>query len=250
MADRLLYLASACLAGSVLADSAAEHFRAGVHHPMMLAGPALAAATVAASGEAARRTRGRRACRALYAAGMIGGVIGFAFHARNVARREGGVAMHNLFYGAPIGAPLGLTLAAAFGLAAETGRTRSALLGGLAAAGLAGTAVEAGVLHFRGAFHDPLMYAPVLLPPLASACLAAALVRPARGRVAAARVTLRLTAALGIAGAAAHTLALRRYMGGWRNWTQNLFAGPPIPAPPAFTGIALAGLAVLEARDV
>jgi hypothetical protein len=34
-------------------------------------------------------------------------------------------------------------------------------------------------------------------------------------------------------------------MGGWRNWSQNLVDGPPLPAPPAFTGIALAGLGLL-----
>ena len=31
----------------------------------------------------------------------------------------------------------------------------------------------------------------------------------------------------------------------WRNWRQNILAGPPIPAPPAFTGLALAGLGAL-----
>ena len=30
-------------------------------------------------------------------------------------------------------------------------------------------------------------------------------------------------------------------------WTQNLQAGPPLPAPPSFTGLALAGLAALRA---
>jgi hypothetical protein len=34
-------------------------------------------------------------------------------------------------------------------------------------------------------------------------------------------------------------------MGGWRNWSQNLFAGPPLPAPPSFTGLAFAGLGTL-----
>jgi hypothetical protein len=34
-------------------------------------------------------------------------------------------------------------------------------------------------------------------------------------------------------------------MGGWRNWTQNVLNGPPLPAPPSFTGLALAGLAAL-----
>jgi hypothetical protein len=35
-------------------------------------------------------------------------------------------------------------------------------------------------------------------------------------------------------------------MGGWRNWRQNLLAGPPLPAPPAFVGLAFAGLAALQ----
>jgi hypothetical protein len=35
-------------------------------------------------------------------------------------------------------------------------------------------------------------------------------------------------------------------MGGWRNWSQNIQAGPPLPAPPSFTGLALVGLAALN----
>jgi hypothetical protein len=35
-------------------------------------------------------------------------------------------------------------------------------------------------------------------------------------------------------------------MGGWRNWRQNVLNGPPLPAPPSFTGLALAGLAALK----
>jgi len=38
---------------------------------------------------------------------------------------------------------------------------------------------------------------------------------------------------------------VQRQMGGWRNWRQNVLNGPPIPAPPSFTGLSLAGLAVL-----
>ena len=40
-------------------------------------------------------------------------------------------------------------------------------------------------------------------------------------------------------------IGVARNMGGWRNWSQNLLNGPPIPAPPSFTGLALAGLAAL-----
>jgi hypothetical protein len=35
-------------------------------------------------------------------------------------------------------------------------------------------------------------------------------------------------------------------MGGWRNWRQNVLVGPPLPAPPAFTALAIAGLASLD----
>jgi hypothetical protein len=42
-----------------------------------------------------------------------------------------------------------------------------------------------------------------------------------------------------------HIFGVARNMGGWRNWSQNVLNGPPIPAPPSFTGLALAGLAAL-----
>jgi hypothetical protein len=35
-------------------------------------------------------------------------------------------------------------------------------------------------------------------------------------------------------------------MGGWRNWRQNVLSGPPLPAPPAFAGLSVAGLAALR----
>ena len=37
-----------------------------------------------------------------------------------------------------------------------------------------------------------------------------------------------------------------RNMGGWRNWSQNLLNGPPLPAPPAFTALAIAGIGALD----
>ena len=56
---------------------------------------------------------------------------------------------------------------------------------------------------------------------------------------------LRLTALVGFLGAGFHVFGVSRNMGGWRNWSQNILNGPPIPAPPSFTGLALAGLAAL-----
>jgi hypothetical protein len=119
-------------------------------------------------------------------------------------------------------------------------------LGSLSALGLAGTSMEAAALHFRGAFQNPFMYAPVAIPPIAAVTLAtAALTKSSRAHRAAGAL-LRLTSWVGVAGMGFHAWGVHRRMGGWNNWRQNLLAGPPLPAPPAFTGLALAGLAALD----
>ncbi len=59
------------------------------------------------------------------------------------------------------------------------------------------------------------------------------------------RFWLRATTLMGLAGVAFHAYRVSRSLGGWRNWRQNAFNGPPLPAPPSFTGLAMAGLAAL-----
>ena len=61
-----------------------------------------------------------------------------------------------------------------------------------------------------------------------------------------ARSLLHLTTWLGVVGVGFHAWGVQRRMGGWSNWSQNLLAGPPLLAPPAFTGLAVAGLAALD----
>ena len=89
------------------------------------------------------------------------------------------------------------------------------------------------------------MFAPVTLPPLAAGLMAeTAFGKPGRNRWFT-RLCLRLTALLGFAGVGFHAYGVARSMGGWRNWRQNLLDGPPLPAPPSFSGLALAGLAAM-----
>ncbi len=187
-------------------------------------------------------------------AAMLTGAAGLGFHLWNVVKRLGGFNWSNVFYGAPLGAPAALLLGGLLGetsaalelsggqpgpMSVASGRP----LGLIVAVGLAGTVGEAGVLHFRGAYHNPFMWAPVSLPPLAALSLARdAIEGEARPQT---RYLLAATAALGIAGVGFHIYGVHRNMGGWYNWRQNILAGPPIPAPPAFTGLALAGLAAL-----
>jgi hypothetical protein len=108
------------------------------------------------------------------------------------------------------------------------------------------TASEVWVLHFRGAFHDPFMYVPVTVVPAAAGALALAGARPNERNLRLARWLLNVTSLLGFAGAGFHAYGVSRNMGGFKNWSQMLFQGPPLPAPPSFTGLAIAGLGALS----
>jgi hypothetical protein len=210
----------------------------------MFIAPAMGAATLVAALATGRAPTLRRT---VFGAAILTGLLGNWFHLRQLARRPGGVTWEGLFYAAPVGAPGALTLAGLAGLGAEaTRRTPRRLAALTAAGGLLATTAEIALLHFRGAFHERAMYAPLILPPAAALALAQTARNPNSGTKARARSLLRATAALGLVGTAFHARGIARQMGGWRNWSQNLQAGPPLPAPPGLTGAALAGLATLD----
>lgn len=259
-AARRLNRGSGVLAVSVLADSAVEHYRGSFHNKAMIAPLVSGALAIAASahGVADRRPEAHRLRDTIYAAAGLTGLAGTLFHLWNVGRQPGGFSWLNLFYKAPVGAPLALLLSGLMGFSAErvrgnapgsaprlfglpAGRLLAALTGG----GLLGTIGEAGLMHFRGAFHNPAMYLPVTMPPVAAGLLAHAAIGQTAVQRRFSAVWLRLVALMGLAGSAFHVLGVARNMGGWRNWRQNLLNGPPIPAPPSFTGLALTGLAAL-----
>ncbi len=259
-AGRRLNRAAATLAFSVFADSAVEHYRGSFFNSVMYVPLAVSALALAASahGVADQRPAAHVFRDCVYSAATATGVVGTGFHVYNVMSRPGGLSWSNLFYGAPLGAPSAILLSGLLGFMAE--RVRAAkphsqvtflgfpagrLTAGITAGGLLGTAGEAGLLHFRGAYHDPFMFVPIIVPPAAAIVMAEIAVGPPVRNRALSRWWLRLTAAIGIAGAAFHAYGIHRNMGGWRNWRQNLLNGPPLPAPPSFTGLALAGLAAL-----
>jgi hypothetical protein len=247
--------ASSLLAGAVLADSAVEHYRGSFHNKAMYLPLAVSAQTLAAGlhGIAAQSGGADVRREASHRLAVINGTAGLGFHLYNIAKRPGGISWLNLFYAAPFGAPAALSLSGMFGLLAERLRGGGSAICGvmpsrvtawLTAAGLLGTAGEAGLMHFRGAFHDPAMVIPITLPPVAAALLAGATAKPCLA--APARWSLRLLVAVGFIGSAFHAYGVQRNMGGWRNWSQNLLNGPPLPAPPAFTALATAGLGALD----
>lgn len=259
-AARRMNRAAGLLAGSVLADSAVEHYRGSFHNKAMVAplASAICSLAVSAHGNADKRPVAHRVRDGVYSAAFLTGLIGGGFHLFNVGKRPGGLCWQNLFYGAPLLAPAALILSGGTGFLSERVRDtlpgRAPTIAGIPAGravaaatalGLIGTTGEAGLLHFRGAYHNPFMYAPVSIPPVAAVLLGHAAFGRARERRWVTRLLLRLSAAVGIAGIGFHIFGVARNMGGWRNWSQNLLNGPPIPAPPSFTGLALAGLAAL-----
>lgn len=258
LAARRLNRAAGTIATSVLIDSAMEHYRGAFHNKAMYTPIVTSALTLFASFHGHRdfSPKAHWLRDGVYSMAGLTGLVGTGFHLYNVGKRPGGFCWQNIFYGAPLGAPAAISLAGMTGFLAErvrdnsigaapevlglpAGRVVAAMTGG----GLVGTAIEARILHFRGAF--PAMLLPVTVPPAAAVMLGAAAVgqneRPRRFT----RWWLRVTALLGVVGVGFHSIGVARHMGGWRNWTQNLQDGPPMPAPPSFTGLALAGLAAL-----
>ncbi len=260
-AARRLNRASGMLAASVLADSAVEHYRGRYFNPAMYTPLAVSTLSILASlhGVADRRRGAHRARDATYVLAAAAGLAGTAFHLYNIGKRTGGYTWVNFFYAAPVGAPAALALSGLLGFAAERvrdnppgvpptifGLPAGRSLAALTSAGLMGTVGEVGLLHFRGAFQNPGMFIPVTMPPVAAGLLARNAAAPGGRRARSlTRLWLRLTALMGFAGVGFHAYGVGRMMGGWRNWSQNAVDGPPLPAPPSFTGLALAGLAAL-----
>ncbi len=259
-AARRLNRAAGTIATSVLIDSAMEHYRGNFHSKAMWAPVVTSSLSIAVSlhGLADRRHGAHSVRNGIYAAAGLVGIIGTGFHIFNVTKKVGGFNWQNLFYSAPLGAPAAMSLAGLMGFLSERVRDNQSedepqvfgvpagrVIAAVTAVSLLGTTSEAGLLHFRGAFHNPAMLLPVAMPPVAAALLAGAAIGDAGKDRPVSRYWLAATAAMGVGGVALHAYGVSRGMGGWRNWRQNAFAGPPLPAPPSFTGLALAGLAAL-----
>jgi hypothetical protein len=260
LAARRLNRAAGTLAASVLADSGIEHYRGSFKNTAMFTPLIVSALTLATSlhGTSDMRPVAHRMRDTTYLLAAATGLLGSGFHVYNVGKKLGGFSWQNLFYAAPLGAPMAILLSGLVGFCSErvresevgkrpqifdlpAGRTMAAIIG----SGLLGTSGEAGLLHFRGAFHNPFMMLPVTLPPLGAALLAFAAARGPGRQHRFAQWWMRLLAVMGFAGMGFHAYGVSRNMGGWRNWSQNVLNGPPLPAPPSFAGLALAGLAAL-----
>ena len=120
-AARQLNRAAGTLAFSVLADSSVEHYRGSFKNKAMFTPLIVSALTLGMSlhGTADKRplTHGVRDTTYLLAA--VTGLLGSGFHLYNVGKRTGGFSWQNLFYGAPLGAPIAILLAGLIGFCSE-----------------------------------------------------------------------------------------------------------------------------------
>ena len=252
-----LALITAALALLLVGEALVGHYRKGfvlrAQYAPLVSGGVLIASAVAAAlapGSAWANT-------ALSAAGWLAlatGTVGFAFHQYyGIAKKPGGYGwlLHHLMYGAPQLAPLAfalvglLALVTARGLAgagAVAGVGMRAALFGFVAVALAGAILQAGILHYRGAFNNPLMYAPLTAPLLAVFVSVWTAFMPGRVASLTLAALLWLTFLTGFAGWGMHLRGIGRQMGGLYVTLFNLLEGPAPFAPALFAGFATVGL--------
>jgi hypothetical protein len=107
--------------------------------------------------------------------------------------------------------------------------------------------LQTGVLHYRGAFNNPAMYAPLTAPPLAAvACAWTALAPASRVALTVSTILLWLTFLVGFVGLGMHLRGLGRQMGGLYVTVFNWLEGPPAFAPALFIGLAAIGLMIVR----
>ena len=254
-------LIAAWLTLLLVADALAGHYRSGfafrAQYAPFVSGGLLIICAVAASLlprvawlNIALRTAGWLA--------VVSSVIGLGFHHYyGIAKKPGGYRwlLHHLMYGAPQFAPLALTstgllsLIAARGLTGKTdfaGFSLRAALFCLVSVGLTGASLQAGILHYRGAFNNPAMYAPLTVP-LVAAFASAFMVFAAESKalLLTLPVLLWLTFLIGFVGLGMHLRGFGRQMGGLYLVLFNWLEGPPAFAPAFFIGFAAVGLAAV-----
>jgi hypothetical protein len=250
-------LITAVLTLLLLADAFAGHYRSGFafrsqYAPFISGGLLVITAILATV-----KPKAEWANLALRVAGslaIVSGMVGFAFHHYyGIVKKPGGYSwlLHYLMYGAPQLAPLALALTGVLALVAAKGLAngvifasvsfKSALLM-LVAIALAGATIQATILHYRGAFNNPLMFAPLSAPALAVIMSIGMIVVPNKVMSLVLAIFLWVTFLIGFVGLGMHLRGFGRQMGGLYVTVFNWLEGPPAFAPALFTGFAAVGL--------
>jgi hypothetical protein len=241
----------------VLGDAFAGHYRSGFgfrsQYAPFVSGGFLIIAAVTAS-IAPELAWANLAFRAAGWLAIIVGAVGVGFHHYyGMARKPGGYNwfLHYLMYGAPQLAPLALTATGVLALITARGLARQTIFTGMdlravlfvfVAIALIGAILQSGLLHYRGAFNNPAMYAPFAAPLAAVFASFWIALAPSRAASAALSILLWLTFLTGFVGLGMHLRGFGRQMGGLYVTVFNWLEGPPAFAPALFGGFAAVGL--------
>jgi hypothetical protein len=189
--------------------------------------------------------------------GLVTGIVGAGYHHYyGITTKPGsyGWLLHHLMYHAPPLAPLALSAVGALAMVVAAGLLGVERLFGarlqivvllVVAVTLVGAALQAAMLHYRGAFNNPLMYAPLTTPLLAAAAVPWLILTGGRVASMSVSATLWATFLIGFIGLGMHLRGFDRMMGGLRVALPNVLEGPAMTAPALFAGFAGAGLAAL-----
>jgi hypothetical protein len=256
-------LVAALLALVIIAEAWLGHYRSGfplrAQYAPLLSGGLLMLVSMAA----VSMPESARLHAALRIAGWIAvatGMIGVGYHHwYGIVEKAGGYRwlLHYLMYGAPQLAPLALSATGALAVVASRGLARGTapadgeparLLLGIASIALAGAIAQTGILHYRGAFNTPLMYAPFTLPPLAALGSGWLAIHPSPGVGGFVRVCLWGTILIAVVGLGMHLRGIDRQMGGLHLFHSNILQGPPPLAPAVYAGFAVIALLALGLR--
>jgi hypothetical protein len=190
--------------------------------------------------------------------GLVSGLIGAAYHHYyGIVEKPGGYRwlLHQLIIHAPplaplshsaLGALLILSGLLASGTATTAGFPIASLISSVCAITILGAAAQAGLLHYRGAYNNALMYLPITIPVVAVVAIVWQVLAPSPIGTRIAVITLWMTFITGFVGAGMHICGIDRQMGGFYIGIPNMMQGPPISAPLVFSAFAGAALAALH----
>jgi hypothetical protein len=190
---------------------------------------------------------------------LASGVVGAGYHHwYGITTKPGGYhwLLHHLMHHAPPLAPLALATAGALEVLAALGTSGSDHLWGISLRALAvtvvgvtlvGAAMQAALLHYRGAYNNVAMYIPVVVLPVAAGAAflnAAASDNPTVHFIAA--LLLWIAFASGFLGAGMHLRGMDRQMGGLYMGVAAILDAPPAGAPLFIAALSASGLVAMQ----
>jgi hypothetical protein len=190
---------------------------------------------------------------------LASGVVGAGYHHwYGITTKPGGYhwLLHHLMHHAPPLAPLALATAGALEVLAALGTSGSDHLWGISLRALAvtvvgvtlvGAAMQAALLHYRGAYNNVAMYIPVVVLPVAAGAVflrAAASDNPTVHFIAA--LLLWIAFVSGFLGAGMHLRGMDRQMGGLYMGVAAILDAPPAGAPLFVAALSASGLVAMQ----